>query len=201
MRHARGQAGGWGSGPGRLLTLALMALGWTAVGAEPSTFTILSGRSQIGYVSATQLGEFRGSTSRVTGDIVFDVRDPGRTRLSVSVAPVGLKSDNALRDRHMYEDLLEAGRFPAATFASTEFRLDGSDTAGIRGTLLGILTLHGVDRPVTVPVRFAVDGETLRGEGTLSVNLTDFAMTPPRLLGLKVRNEVVVEIRLVAASR
>lgn len=190
--------------PGRILmVLALFtAISATEADAEPSLFAILPEKSQVGFVSATQLGEFRGTTGHVSGEVVFDVRDPVRGKISVAVDPRGLTSDNALRDRHMYEDVLEVARFTAATFTAGHFKRDGSPEAGAyRGTLLGTLTLHGVDQPVSVPVRFAVEGTILRGEGKFSINLTDFAITPPRLLGLRVRNEVVVEVHLVAMKR
>lgn len=45
-----------------------------------------------------------------------------------------------------------------------------------------------------------MNGTTILGEGTLSVKLADFNMTPPRLLGLKVRDQVTVQIHFVAAS-
>jgi polyisoprenoid-binding protein YceI len=191
--------------PGRLLLLVLAlftALSPMEADAELSTFVILPEKSQVGYISATQLGEFRGTTGRVSGDLVLDVRDPVRGKLSVAVDPKGLRSDNAVRDRHMYEEVFEVARFPAMTFTADQFKRDGSAEASeFRGTLLGTLALHGVDQAVSVPIRFTVEGTTLRGEGKFSINLSHFGITPPRLLGLRVRNEVVVEIRLVAAKR
>jgi len=183
-----------------LLMLALFtAISPTEVDAELSTFAILPEKSQVGFVSATQLGEFRGTTGRVSGDVVVDVRDPARGKLSVAVDPRGLRSDNAVRDRHMYEEVFEVARFPAMTFTADQFKRDGSAEASeFRGTLLGTLALHGVDQPVSVPIRFTVEGATLRGDGKFSIDLTRFGITPPRLLGLRVRNEVVVEVRLVA---
>ena len=191
--------------PGRLLLLMLAlftALSPTEVNADLATFAILPEKSQVGYVSATQLGEFRGTTGRVSGDLVFDVRDPVRGKLLVAVDPKGLRSDNAVRDRHMYEEVFEVARFPSMTFTADQFKRDGSAEASeFRGTLLGTFSLHGVDQPVSVPIRFTVEGATLRGEGKFSINLSQFGITPPRLLGLRVRNEVVIEVRLVAAKR
>jgi hypothetical protein len=61
--------------------------------------------------------------------------------------------------------------------------------------------LHGVERVVSVPIRFKLEGSILRGDGRFTIALTDFGMTPPRLLGLKVRDQAVVEIRLVGSGR
>lgn len=186
--------------------IALLLAAWLAMAgaaeAAPTRFTVLPGRSEVSYTSGTQLGEFQGRTDQVAGEVVFDPQDPVSTRVSIVADVRTLKSDNAARDRHMYEKLLEVDRFPSVSFTAAEFRpAPGAGTSGGEGTLLGTLQLHGVERPVSVPVRFALDGTALQGEGTLVVKLTDFAMTPPRLLGLKVRDSVTVQIRLFGASR
>ncbi len=191
----------------RRMTCFVMALvGILAIGGRPAQgnsprFLILPEKSQVGFVSGTQLGEFRGDTRQVGGEVVLDPQRAGLLRLAVSVDLRTLKSDNAARDQHMHENLLEVGRFPRAAFTAREFRRAlGVRNGNGEGTLSGNLTLHGVERAVSLPIRFAVNGTMLQGEGTLSVRLTDFNMTPPRLLGLKVRDLVTLEIRLVAAS-
>jgi polyisoprenoid-binding protein YceI len=170
--------------------------------ADAVTFVVVPERSRVEFVSGTQLGEFRGTTGAVAGEVVFQAASRALSRASIALDAGTLRSDNAARDRHMHEHLLEVARFPSVTFTAGEFR-PGPAAAGGRGegVLVGTLTLHGVARPVSVPVRYAVDGTTLQATGRFSLDLADFAMTPPRLLGLKVRNQVVIEAQLVATSR
>ena len=185
-----------------LAPLTLLLVGSGAAQAEPSLFAIVPDKSYVRFVSATQLGEFKGKTKPLKGEILFDVKELSRTRVSVTVEPGDLNSDNALRDRHMREDLLEIVRFPLATFTSSESELEpGSNAAALRGTLHGTLEMHGVTRKVSVPVQAELDGGTLQAEGTFTVNLTDFGMSPPRLLGLKVKNAVAIEVHMVAVRR
>ncbi len=181
---------------------AWIALSATAARAGATRFTVVPERSRVEYVSGTQLGEFRGSTGQVTGEVVLEVASAPRAQVSVSIDPGKLRSDNAARDRHMWERLLEVGRFPAVTFRAREFRPSpGAGAAGGEGVLVGVLELHGVQRPAVVPVRYAVNGSVLQASGRFTLNLADFQMTPPRLLGLTVRDEVGIEVRLVAVSR
>lgn len=182
------------------IAAAVLMLGSSRGEAAALRFAVQPGKSQAAYVSRTQLGEFRGDTNVVGGEILFDPQDLSRLRLSVSVDLRSLKSDNAKRDQHMYDQLLEVARFPSATLTAGELRAGSPGAADRQGMLVGTLKLHGVERIVRVPIRFALDGRTLRGEGAFTINLTDFGMTPPRLLGLKVREQLTVEIRLVALS-
>jgi polyisoprenoid-binding protein YceI len=167
--------------------------------ADPARFVVVPEQSRVEFVSSTQLGEFRGSTGLVTGDVLLDAAAPDRPRLAIAVDARGLRSDNAARDQHMHDKVLETAQFPAVTLVATAYRPD-SGTPGA-GTLVGTLTLHGVDRPVTVPVRFERNGRTLRGQARFTLALADFRMTPPRLLGVKVRDTVDVVVHVVAAAQ
>ena len=181
-----------------LIATALLLGAWSGE-AAPVRFVVEPEKSHVAYVSGTQLGEFRGDTTAVGGEILMDPQDPSRLRLAVSADLRQLKSDNARRDQHMYEQVLEVARFPKATFTAGEFRPNGAGDG--QGVLVGTFALHGVERVVSVPIRFKLEGNTLRGDGTFTIALTDFGMTPPRLLGLKVRDQAVVEIRLVGSGR
>ena len=181
--------------------IGILGVGARGAQANPLRFTVLPEQSRVEFISGTQLGEFRGKTTQVNGEMAADPNGGSRLHLTVSVDLRALKSDNAVRDQHMHERLLEVGRFPRAVFTATEFRpSNGAGKESGEGTLSGTLMLHGVERPVTLPIRFSLNGTTLRGEGALSVKLTDFQMTPPSLLGIKVRDQVTVEIHLVATS-
>ena len=182
-----------------LLVAAALLLGAWSGEAAPVRFVVEPEKSRVAYVSGTQLGEFRGDTTAVGGEILMDPQDPSRLRLAVSADLRQLKSDNARRDQHMYEQVLEVARFPKATFTAGEFRPSGAGDG--QGVLVGTFALHGVERVVSVPIRFKLEGNTLRGDGTFTIALTNFGMTPPRLLGLKVRDQAVVEIRLVGSGR
>ena len=186
---------------GMALTGLLLWGGLLAQGS-PLRFTFLPEKSQVEFISGTQLGDFRGNTHQVSGEMVVDPTKDGATvHLTVSVDLRTLTSDNALRDQHMHKDLLEVDRFPRAVFTAGKFRAaPGASKESGDGTLSGVLTLHGIERPVSLPIRFTMNGTTLQGEATLGVRLTDFNMTPPRLLGLKVRDQVTLQIHLVAAN-
>lgn len=169
--------------------------------AAVTRFVIVPERSRVEYVSGTPLGDFRGGTGRITGEVVFDFMTPARAEAVVAVQAQALQSDNAIRDQHLREKLIEAGRFPAITLRAREFKpADGANGARGEGVLAGTLALHGIERPINIPLRYTVDHGMLQATARFSINLTDFGLVPPRMLGLAVRNEVIVEAQLVAAG-
>jgi polyisoprenoid-binding protein YceI len=97
--------------------------------------------------------------------------------------------------------VLDVGRFPTIVLTAREFR-PAPAANGVRGEglLVGTLTLHGVERPVSVPLRYTVENGHMQAQGRFTIDITDFALVPPSLLGLTVRKHVVVEADLVAAG-
>jgi YceI-like domain len=90
-------------------------------------------------------------------------------------------------------DVLDAGRHPEIRFVSTTVDDDGS---GFRAA--GTLALHGVDRPVVVPVRRAAAWWVAEAR----LHQPDWGIVPYRaLLGaLRVRADVLVRVELPADS-
>jgi polyisoprenoid-binding protein YceI len=187
----------------RRVIAALVATGAvlasSAGSAEPARFRVVPEQSRVEFVAGTQLGEFRGSTGLVSGDVVVDPASPSRPEIAIAVDARGLTSDNAKRDQHMHEKVLETAQFPAVRLLASAFRPD-SGAAAPNGTLVGTLSLHGVDRQVTIPVRFERNGRTLRGDARFTIALADFRITPPRMLGLKVHDTVDIVVHLVASA-
>jgi hypothetical protein len=184
---------------GMVLAASLLVAGPEAHGG-PVRFIVLPEKSQVEFISGTQLGEFRGITRQMNGS---SPRSASRRTSSAWRSPwICAPSNRTMRrDQHMHDKVLEVVRFPSATFEASEFRpTPRADKENGEGVIAGALKLHGVERAVGIPVRYTLNGTTLRGEGNLLVKLTDFDMSPPRLLGLKVRDQVTVEIRFVASG-
>ena len=69
-------------------------------------------------------------------------------------------------------------------------------------TLVGDLTLHGVTKAFTVPVRLEVHGDTLSATGKMVVKQTDFGIEPTSAAGglVRVEDEVVLTFRIGARA-
>lgn len=123
-----------------------------------------------------------GTTSAIIGQIGVDANGAPLTCSRFDVDLRTLVSDNSMRDNKLYDETLETGTYPLATFILTSVEgLDGGLVDGQESTvtLLGNLTLHGVTKLVAWSGTVKLDGETLNGTAAMDLNIADFGMVEP----------------------
>ncbi len=83
--------------------------------------------------------------------------------------------------------VLDMVQFPEISFASSRVASSGSGHSEVTGTL----KLHGVSRPVSVPVVLRDD----KYSGSVTLKQTDYGITPVKIAGgaVKVKDEIVIE--------
>ncbi len=103
----------------------------------------------------------------------------------------------------MHDRGLEIDTFPTATFRLTRPAPLGDARGGqvVRVQLPGDLTLHGVTRPVVVPLEARWDGPTIQVAGSLEIRRRDFGLEVPSLLGFRIEDRGVIELELTLARR
>lgn len=189
-----------------------------AAHADPRTFQVRSdGGSRISFVSDAPLETISGVATQATGQIQVDPAALSGARGSVAVQIAGLRTGIDLRDEHLRSNnWLDAARFPNATFELTAVEgaeaLVPNQVTQVR--LRGRFTLHGVTKNVTARarVRFVpltdemrripgMNGDVLLVNATFRVSLTDFGISVPTVIRLKVANDidVTVNIRAIAS--
>ena len=145
-----------------------------------------------------------GVGRNVSGEIVFDPENLSQgAEVSFEVDAGSLETGNRIRDRKMRESLLETATYPAIVFRSAKIEaiaptLRPGETQEL--TVQGILSLHGVDRPIAFPVKAARREDQVRVTGETMLRLTDFAIPIPRFLFIKLRDEVKVMFEVVAVA-
>jgi polyisoprenoid-binding protein YceI len=95
-------------------------------------------------------------------------------------------------------EVLDPARFPEITFVSTSVEAPPGDAgAAMRYLVHGNLTLHGVTRPIDLPVTFSGTSSTASAghyTGKVTLKQTDFGITPIKIAGGAVRVKDVIEI-------
>lgn len=108
----------------------------------------------------------------------------------------------SLRNTHLRETYLETHRgaaFEEAVLA--DVRLEAASPIGanrLDSRFTGRLRLHGVERPVAGTARIRRSDGRIRVEAQFALSLEEFAIPPPRYLGVGVRDEVRVSADFVA---
>ncbi|MEQ9568696.1 MAG: YceI family protein [Longimicrobiales bacterium] len=163
--------------------------------------------NRVVFISRASIEEFEGVTDRIDGYALLDgdgVR-PGTAfdgaRLYFEVDLASLDTGIGLRNRHMRENYLEVEEHPYATFAGTVARI--VDTAdGLRVESDGTFTVHGVSRARSLDCLALADGDGWRVSCGFVVNLTDHDIEIPKIMFLKLAEDIRVELdfRLRPAS-
>jgi polyisoprenoid-binding protein YceI len=145
----------------------------------------------------------------VGGSIVLDRSDPAHSEVVLEFETAALRvtgRGEPARDvpevqRVMLSDrVLDATRYPTITFRSRSIAGVTASEHGLLALVTGDLTLHGVTRPLAIPVRVTFTDDSLSAEGTATVKQTDFGMQPVTAAGgaIRVKDELEISFNVKA---
>ncbi len=175
--------------------------GHAAPAQLPDTFDFGSA-SAVSYHLVHALHQVTGVSHALRGRVTL-AGDRLATPMTLRLPLVSFESGNANRDANAAATL-DVGRFPAAVLEVRRFT-ETSRTAlpggafAIVGEAVGQLGLHGVIRPVSVPLRARVAPEGVTVDATFEVSLTAYQIPRPSLLFKPVDDVVKVSVHGVAA--
>ncbi len=149
------------------------------------TWTVVA-PSTAGYrVKETLNGQDTEGVGRTdTVDGTFTISGTSVTAGEFNVDVSSLTSDQGRRDSQVRDRLLETDEFPVATFVLDQpISLDGipDDAVTITTTANGTLSLHGVDKPVTLAIEARRAGEAIEVLATTEITFADFGIDNPSI--------------------
>jgi polyisoprenoid-binding protein YceI len=128
---------------------------------------------------------FRPQT--LSGQVTFDPANPAtaRVHLSVDARTIAdhqpeLKPDEEAKvnEQARGPTVLDVAKFPEITFDGTRLEKVSPQTNALSAVLVGTVTIHGVTRPVTVPIQASWSGGILRATGSAHLKQSDFGIKP-----------------------
>jgi polyisoprenoid-binding protein YceI len=148
-------------------------------------------------------GDFVGTTRAVTGAVLAS-DDYASVRGWVEAPVATLKTGNGLRDRDLRK-VMEVDRYPTLRYDLSGATVQSAARADSVTLLLhGTLRLHGVGRPVDVPVTVARSGGGAEVTGTFPLDVTDYQVRGLTKMGgllkMQERIEVHLALRFVVAG-
>ncbi|MFN7143187.1 MAG: YceI family protein [Myxococcota bacterium] len=136
-----------------------------------------------------------------TGEVRWDLADPTACEVRITVPVAGLRADEDAARRRVGEEPLSEGQrakiaesmrgpsqLDAAAFPTITYTATRCEPSGDTVRVTGALTVHGVTRTVTTPMRVTADGTTFTARGTFRAKATDFGFAPYRALAGALRN-------------
>ncbi|MBU2489461.1 MAG: YceI family protein [Proteobacteria bacterium] len=139
-----------------------------------------------------------GRFNQVEGSYVLDRKDEAACSVSLTVDAASVDTHVEKRDEHLRSaDFFNVEKFPKITFTSTSLKSNGPCC----GEITGDLTLLGVTRTITAPVRMTGEGADPWGgfrtgfSTEFTLNRSDFGMTSflPKMVGDTVNLTLDVE--------
>jgi polyisoprenoid-binding protein YceI len=159
-----------------------------------------SGERVVRFISRASIEEFDGVTDRIDGYILLDGPALGPetggddTEFYIEVDLASLDTGIGLRNRHMRDNYLEVAEFPYASFAGRIVRTESTASGDFRVTASGGLTIHGVSRPRDITCRVTRAGAGYHATCGFEVLLTDHDIEIPKIMFLKLANEIRLEL-------
>ncbi len=152
------------------------------------------------FRSSAAIEVVEGRTDRIDGYIVLDSErveagEPsGPTGFYLEVDLASLDTGLGLRNRHMRNNYLEVQQFPYATFDGTIQDVERLPAERFRVWGVGVMEIHGVSRQMRIPCDLSPEEDGYRAHCSFEVLLTDFDITIPKLMFLKLANEIRLEL-------
>ena len=142
----------------------------------------------------------RGAFSGVSGSVHLDNTDVTKSTVEATIPVDTVDTREPKRDGHLKSpDFFDVAKFPTMTFKSTKV---GPGQGG-KLTIEGVLTLHGVSKPVVLEAEITPEvkgmgGRLSRGvSATTKVNRKDFGLVwnkPLETGGVLIGDEVTIQI-------
>ena len=132
----------------------------------------------------------KGESTGPRGSIeITDLKAQGEFTLPLANLNTGIE----MRDEHMKQKYLEVAKNPDAVLKITNLTLTSAEK-GQDVPFSGTLTLHGTTKNVDGHVNYQTASGTKKTHADFKIRLSDFGIAIPAYAGLKVADEVQVQV-------
>lgn len=148
-------------------TIVLMPLSANAASATTGKYKIDPNHSTILF-SANHLGfsDMTGRFNKFSGNFVLNPK--GGSKVDISIQTASIDTNHDKRDKHLRgPDFFNVKQYPVMRFAATKVDFN---KRGEPIKIIGMLTLHGKTKPVTLSVKFVGAGKDPWGGYRLGYN-------------------------------
>ncbi len=138
-------------------------------------------------VGVPSMLKIHGESSELSGDIT----EAKGTYSGEFIIPMNsFTSKMKLRDSHLKDKVFEVEKFPQAKLSFKGVALKEATSVPFTGTL----KFHGVEKAVKGDVTITIADKKIKYTTHCELLLTDFGIAPPEFAGMKINNEVKVEV-------
>lgn len=157
------------------------------------------------FTSRASIEEFQGVSDRIDGYVLLNgptlsgTTGGDSTEVYLEVDLASLDTGIGLRNRHMRDNYLEVRKYPFATYRARIARAEAGPGQTYRVSARGTLSIHGVDRERELTCRVEPRGSGYRAQCAFEVLLSDHDIDIPKIMFLKLANEIRLELDFTVA--
>lgn len=196
-----------------LILFTLTVLAGSAI-AAPQTFDFKDpkGVNNAVFNLDAPLEAIQGSASGISGTVTFDPQNPAATRGKISVAANSLHVPNPMMKEHMHgPQWMDVSKFPELTFEAKELKNVKTTGDNTTADAVGTLTIKGVSKDLTVPVKFTylkdklgqrvpkMQGDLLVVRANFPIKRSDYGINPAAPQD-KVAEDIQLTLSIAGAS-
>jgi len=160
----------------------------------------LDAENLVKFISRASIQKVEGVTDRIDGYVLLSserlsatsVRSETEFYFEVDLA--SLDTGISLRNRHMRDNYLEVRDYPYVTLEGSIADVETTQGGGFRVEGIGRMGIHGIEQVISIPCEVAEDGEGYRARCAFRVLLSDYEIKIPRVMFLKLANEIQIEL-------
>lgn len=156
----------------RPLAVALLAA-LPALPASAATWVVDTAHSKLGFTGTQTGNAFSGRFGTWQAQIDFDPANPAAGHALVTIDMASALTGDPQKDGALPQsEWFNIKAFPKAVFEATGFKSKGGNAY----EAMGMLTIRGVSKSVTLPFTLDIKGDTAHAEGKLDLVRTDFGV-------------------------
>src|SRR5437660_6024751 len=195
------------------LRMLILGLVGTTLVAAPIEFDFKDpkGVNNVIFKTDAPLESINGTATGISGKVTFDPDNPGAVKGKIVVQSGSLHVGNPMQKEHLHSDKwLDVTKYPEITFeveSAGNVKTQGDVTTA---DVTGKMSLHGVTRNVTAPVKMTFlkdklkartgrEGDLLVIRANFKIKRSDFGINPGQLED-KVSDEIEVNLSIAGAA-
>lgn len=198
---------------GKLAWVLILSVAPGVLSADSIKFDFRDSKkvNNVVFLMDAPLESINGTATGVSGTVSFDPAKPAATTGKIVLATSSLHVDNPLMKKHMLDEgWMHVSKFPTIEFVAVKMTNVKTSGTTIIATIAGKLTVKGVTKKVSVPVRLTylkgmlikrnrVPGDLLVLRSDFTIKRSDYGINAGNNEE-KVSDEIELKLRVAGAA-
>ena len=198
---------------GNLVWLLILSVAPGVLSADSMKFDFKDPKkvNNVVFLMDAPLESISGTAVGISGSVSFDPAKPASTTGKIVLATSSMHVDNPVMKKHMLDEgWMHVSKFPTIEFVAGKMTNVKTSGTNITGTIAGKLTVKGVTKKVSVPVRLTylkgmlikrnrVPGDLLVLRSDFTIKRSDYGINAGNNEE-KVSDEIELKLRVAGAA-